>query len=68
MSFGELTITLNDVYSLLGIPMTRTPIQVSSTWLSSKEVEKLVTDTLGVTVAEAQTKLDKARGQTVRMK
>lgn len=67
MPFGEQTITLDDVYTLLRIPMIRTPIQVEPTRLSSKQAKTLLIETLGVMVEEAREALDKARGQAVRM-
>lgn len=66
MSFKELTITLDDVYTLLVILVKRTPIQVEPTRLSSIQVKTLLIETLGVTV-EAWEELEKAWGQAVRM-
>jgi len=67
MPFGELTTTLNDVHTLLGILVTETPIQVKLARLSSGAAETLLTETLGVMVEEAQDELDRAQGQAVRM-
>lgn len=67
MSFGELTITLDDVYTLLGIPVIGTPIQVDLARLSNREAKTLLTETSGVTVEEAQVELDRARGQAMKM-
>lgn len=58
MPFEELMIMLDHVYTLLRIPLTRTPIQVELAQLFSREAKALLTDTLGVTVKEAQVELD----------
>lgn len=53
MLFGELTITLNNVYTLLGILVIGTPIQVEPARLSSGEAVTLLIETLGVIMEEA---------------
>lgn len=62
MPLGELMITLDDVYTLLGIPVIGTLIQVKPTWLSSGQAKTLLTETLGITVEEAREELKKAQG------
>ncbi|RWR97831.1 serine/threonine-protein phosphatase 7 long form [Cinnamomum micranthum f. kanehirae] len=66
MPFGEMTITLDDVRTLLGIPVTGLPIHVSTSMGFTEQVD-LLERGLGVDRASAAAELNLARGGVVRM-
>ncbi|RWR94760.1 serine/threonine-protein phosphatase 7 long form [Cinnamomum micranthum f. kanehirae] len=66
MPFGEMTITLDDVRTLIGIPVTGLPIHVSTSMGFTEQVD-LLERGLGVDRASAAAELNLARGGVVRM-
>ena len=65
MPFGEMTITLDDVNTILGIPVTGKSVSVEQ--LSYERSKTLVEHGLGVTSQQAQEELLGVRGTSVRM-
>lgn len=65
MPFGEMTITLDDVSALLGIPIVGKSIITAS--LNYEEAVTLVVDTLGVLESEARVELAQVRGNSVKI-
>ena len=65
MPFGEMTITLDDVGTILKIPVTRKSVLVEQ--LSFKEAKTLVEHGLGVTSQQAHEDLAAVRGSSVRL-
>ena len=66
MPFGEMTITLDDVGTLLGIPVTGIPVHASTSMGFTEQVD-LLERGLGVDRASASTEWRVARGGVVRM-
>ncbi|RWR93234.1 serine/threonine-protein phosphatase 7 long form isoform X1 [Cinnamomum micranthum f. kanehirae] len=66
MPFGEMTITLDDVCTLLGILVTGLPFHVSTSMRFTEQVD-LLERGLGVDRASAAAELNLARGGVVRM-
>ena len=66
MPFGEMTITLDDVGTLLGIPVTAIPVHASTSMGFTEQVD-LLDRGLGVDRASASAELRVARGGVVRM-
>ena len=66
MPFGEMTITLDDVGTLLGIPVTGLPVHASTSMGFTDQVD-LLERGLGVDRASASAELRVARGGVVRM-
>jgi hypothetical protein len=65
LPFGEMSITLDDVYCILGIPITGRA--VSAEPVEFPDAVKLVRETLGVSVAAARQELLQGRGTSVRL-
>ena len=66
MRFGEMTITLDDVGTLLGIPVTSIPVHALTSMGFTEQVDLLECG-LGVDRASASAELRVARGGVVRM-
>ncbi|RWR84948.1 serine/threonine-protein phosphatase 7 long form [Cinnamomum micranthum f. kanehirae] len=66
MPFGEMTITLDDVASILGIPVMGQIVSYNER-MAYEEAQALLLDALGVEPAEAHEKLMQVRGQSVRL-
>ena len=66
MPFGEMTVTLDDVSTLLGIPVTGLPVHASTSMGFTDQVD-LLEHGLGVDRATASAELRVARGGVVRM-
>lgn len=65
MPFREMTITLDDVWSLFGIPVIGRAVSTSIERLLDKDVVSLVVTQLGVSPQQAVEELGAARGQFV---
>jgi hypothetical protein len=65
LPFGEMSITLDDVYCILGIPITGRA--VSAEPLQFPDAVTLVRETLGVSVSVARQELLQGRGTSVRL-
>ncbi|XP_028052642.1 protein MAIN-LIKE 1-like [Camellia sinensis] len=65
MPDGEITVTLDDVRTILGIPVTG--MALSCPKLTRYEAAELVNATLGVLVNDAFVKLVQSRGQCVKL-
>ncbi|XP_028096033.1 protein MAIN-LIKE 2-like [Camellia sinensis] len=65
LTVGEMTMTLDDVGTILGIPITGR--SVSAATLTDQQAHALVVDALGVDDAEATEELSSARGQSVKL-
>ncbi|KAK9169239.1 hypothetical protein Syun_001379 [Stephania yunnanensis] len=65
MSFGEMTITLDDVRVLLGIQVTRKTVVVKSN--ERVEVTAMVSHLLGILVGEVDEEIRSRSGPTVRL-
>ena len=65
MPFGEMTITLDDVGTILGIPVTGRSVSVEQ--LSFERSKTLVEHGLGVTSQQAHEELVGVRGSSVRL-
>lgn len=65
MPFGEMTITLDDVSTILGIPVTGKSVSVDP--LSFERSKILVEHGLGVTSQQAHEELVGVRGSSVRL-
>ena len=66
LPFGEMTITLDDVGCLLGIPVTGLPVHASAVLGFTEQID-LLESGLGVDRATASAELRVARGGVVRM-
>ncbi|RWR94969.1 serine/threonine-protein phosphatase 7 long form [Cinnamomum micranthum f. kanehirae] len=66
MSFGEMTIILDDVASIIGIPVTGRTISYNDR-MTNEEAQSLLVDALGVEPIEARDELIQVRGQSVRL-
>ena len=64
MSFGEMTITLDDVPTLVGIPMMGRSVSLPQRITDSGE---LFISLLGVSSGEARDELGFVRGNSVRL-
>ena len=67
MPFGEMTITLDDVASIIGIPVTGRTVSYNDR-MAYEEAQALLVDALGVESIEAHDELIQVRGQSVRLK
>ncbi|XP_028126458.1 protein MAIN-LIKE 1-like isoform X3 [Camellia sinensis] len=65
LTVGEMTMTLDDVGTILGTPITGR--SVSAATLTNQQAHALVVDALGVDDAEATEELSPARGQSVKL-
>ncbi|XP_028108507.1 protein MAIN-LIKE 1-like [Camellia sinensis] len=65
LTVGEMTMTLDDVGTILGIPITGR--SVSAATLTDQQAHAFVVDALGVDDAEATEELSSARGQSVKL-
>ncbi|XP_028053882.1 protein MAIN-LIKE 1-like [Camellia sinensis] len=65
LKVGEMTMTLDDVGTILGIPITGR--SVSATTLTDQQAHALVVAALGVDDAEAIEELSSARGQSIKL-
>ncbi|CAL5398054.1 unnamed protein product [Camellia sinensis] len=65
LTVGEMTMTLDDVGTILGTPITGR--SVSAATLTNQQAHALVVDALGVDDAEATEELSLARGQSVKL-
>ncbi|KAL7251008.1 hypothetical protein ACSBR1_012932 [Camellia fascicularis] len=65
LTVGEMTMTLDDVGTILGIPIIGR--SVSATTLTDQQAHALVVDALGVDDTEATKELSSARGQSVKL-
>ncbi|XP_028053396.1 protein MAIN-LIKE 1-like [Camellia sinensis] len=65
LTVGEMTMTLDDVGTILEIPITGR--LVSAATLTNQQTHALVVDALGVDDAEANEELSSARGQSVKL-
>lgn len=63
MTFGEMTITLDDVSTILGIRITGKAIACRR--MTNKEAQELLVKALGVSAKEAHEEITSVRGQTV---
>ena len=66
MPFGEMTITLDDVASILGIPVIGRTVSYNER-MSYEEARALLVDALGIEPVEAHDELIQVRGQSVRL-
>lgn len=67
MSFEEMIITLNDVSTLLGIPVVGRSISSSVDKLLDKDAVILLVNELGVLSEQTVEELASVQGQSVRM-
>lgn len=65
--FGEITITLDDVSAILGIPVAGASVAVSPERMSDRDAEELLVELLGVSAGDARQEVLSSRGQSVRM-
>ncbi|CAL5401342.1 unnamed protein product [Camellia sinensis] len=65
LTVGEMTMTLDGVGAILGIPITGRPISAAT--LTDQQAHALVVDALGVDDAKATEELSSARGQLVKL-
>ncbi|GMP91612.1 hypothetical protein CsSME_00042234 [Camellia sinensis var. sinensis] len=65
LTVGEMMMTLDDVGTILGIPITGR--SVSAATLTDQQAHALVVDALGVDDAKATEELSSARGQSVKL-
>lgn len=66
MPFGEMTITLDDVASIIGIPVTGWTVSYNDR-MAYNEAQVLLVDALGVESIEAHDELIQVQGQSVRL-
>ncbi|RWR97226.1 serine/threonine-protein phosphatase 7 long form [Cinnamomum micranthum f. kanehirae] len=66
MPFGEMTIILDDVASILGIPVMGQTVCYNER-MAYEEAQALLVDALGVKLAEAHEELMQVWGQSVRL-
>ncbi|RWR73215.1 hypothetical protein CKAN_00147300 [Cinnamomum micranthum f. kanehirae] len=64
MSFGEMSISLDDVATIFGIPVTSHSIAYSGR-MSFQDAHSLLVDALGVDPNETNDELQQVRGQSV---
>ncbi|XP_028076296.1 protein MAIN-LIKE 2-like [Camellia sinensis] len=65
LTVSEMTMTLDDVGTILGIPITGRSISAAT--LTDQQAHALVVDALGVDDAKATEELSSARGQSVKL-
>ena len=65
MPFGEMTITLDDVYCLTGLEVDGLPVQAPA--LDTKNARELVCEMLSVTDDEAEESMRGKRGATMKL-